>query len=120
MYWKNKLENERKIHEESLRESVTTFSDLEEKMREYEEISVEIKQISAEISARNSLTVSAAESIKSEVSKEQKKLFCYNLITQVSRLGEDIEMMKTNLEMMEKDEEEFLCQSAGLIIQTMF
>ena len=29
-------------------------------------------------------------------------------------------MMKTNLEMMEKDEEEFFCQSAGLIIQTMF
>ena len=73
MYWKNKLENERKIHEESLRESVTTFSDLEEKMREYEEISVEIKQISAEISARNSLTVSAAESIKSEVSKSNRR-----------------------------------------------
>ena len=76
MYWKNKLENERKIHEESLRESVTTFSDLEEKMREYEEISVEIKQISAEISARNSLTVSAAESIKSEVSKSNRRS-CY-------------------------------------------
>merc|ERR1711872_1103103 len=50
-YWKTKLENERKIHEDSLKESVTTFSDFEEKMREYEEISVEIKQISAEISA---------------------------------------------------------------------
>ena len=68
-YWKAKLESERKSHEENLRESVTNFSDLEEKMKEYEEISVEIKQISAEISAGNSLTVSTAESIKSEVRK---------------------------------------------------
>lgn len=70
-YWKTKLENERKIHEDSLKESVTTFSDFEEKMREYEEISVEIKQISAEISAGNSLTVSTAEDIKSQVSYYQ-------------------------------------------------
>ena len=44
---------------------------------------------------------------------QDKARTCCNPITQVSKLGEDIEMLKTNLEMMEKDEEDFFCQSAG-------
>ena len=73
--WMIQLENERKCHEDSIQESVTTFYDLEEKMKEYEEISMEIKQISADISVSSSLTVSAAENIKNQVRKK-----CYSEI----------------------------------------
>ena len=65
--WKETLEKERIRHEEYMTQNETTFSGLEEKMKEYEEISLEIRQISADISLGTTTAVSEAENIKHQV-----------------------------------------------------